>query len=183
MKIRYENATENDAYGIAYVSAHSWKETYSGLLPNEYLDNRIVDISNKIEKTKKFLKSFDGKYIVAKDNDKVVGILAFGPAKEEKYKEYGHLEAIYVLKDYQGIGIGKELFKNAVDGLKKMGYSKMYLECMVGNKTLDFYKKYAGIVELQIDFPINGVGTVRADVVLFNDLDKISLMLNKDKNY
>lgn len=183
MKIRYEHATENDAYGIAYVSAHSWKETYTGLLSNEYLDNRIFDITNKIEKTKEFLKSFNGEYIVAKDNDKVIGILAFGPTKEEKYKEYGHLEAIYVLKGYQGIGIGKELFKNAVEGLKKMGYSKMYLECMVGNKTLNFYKKYNGVVESQIDFPINGVGTVRVDIVLFDDLNKILLMLNESKNY
>ena len=39
------------------------------------------------------------------------------------------------------MGIGKELFKIAVEGLIKMGYKKMMLECMTGNDTLNFYKK------------------------------------------
>ena len=182
MNIKYSYATEDDAYGIDYVSAHSWKETYSGLLPDEYLNNRINNIPNKTNRTKEFLKSYNGKYIVAKDEEKVVGILAFCPYKEEKYKEYGYLEAIYVLKDYQGHGIGKELFKKAVTGLKEIGYKKMRLECMSGNKTLNFYKKYGGIIETQIDYPINGVGTVKADILLFENLDNLVQLLENKSN-
>ena len=50
MNIKYSYSTEEDAYGIEYVAAHSWKETYTGLLPDEYLDNRIININNKVEK-------------------------------------------------------------------------------------------------------------------------------------
>lgn len=173
MNIIYKNANENDAYGIEYVSAHSWKETYSGLLPDEWLNKRIENIDKKIENTKKFINEFDGKYIVAKDNDRVVGILTYGPSKNKKYSDYGYLGAIYVLKEYQGYGIGKELFKLAVNGLKEMGFSKMELECMVGNDTLNFYKKYLGEVSETIDYPINGVGTVKVDVILFDNLNKV----------
>ena len=47
----------------------------------------------------------------------------------------------------------------------------MQLECMEGNDTINFYKKYDGIVESQIDFPIKNVGIVKADIVLFEDLE------------
>ena len=87
------------------------------------------------------------------------------------------MEAIYVLKEYHGYGIGKELFKIAVNELKKMGFNKMQLECMEGNDTINFYKKYDGIVESQIDFPIKNVGIVKADIV-----DKVNNLLNQKSN-
>ena len=178
MNIKYSYATEDDAYGINYVSAYSWKETYSGLLPDEYLNNKINNFPNKILETKEFLKSFEGKYVVAKDEDKVIGILCFSKPKKEEFLDYGHLGAIYVLKKYQGLGIGKELLRIALNGLKEMGYSKMQLECISGNKTIKFYKKYLGIIDSQIDFQINDYGTVKADVILFEDINKV---LNKLK--
>ena len=47
MEINYKIADENDAYGISYVSAHSWNETYKGLLPDDYLESRIKSIPDK----------------------------------------------------------------------------------------------------------------------------------------
>lgn len=49
MNIKYSYATLDDAYGIEYVASYSWKEIYSVQLPDEYLDNRIKNIPNKIE--------------------------------------------------------------------------------------------------------------------------------------
>ena len=54
------------------------------------MDNRIININNKVERTKEFIRTYNGKYIVAKDKDKVIGILAISTPEEEKYKEYGH---------------------------------------------------------------------------------------------
>lgn len=181
MPIIYDYANENDAYGINYVSAYSWKETYTGLLPIEYLDNRIKNISNKVEVTKKYLRNYKGKYIVARDEKKVIGILAFGPSNIEKYPEYGCINALYLLKKYQGLGIGKELFKRAINGLKEMGYSKILVECMTGNKTINFYQKYTGYIVSQIDHAIKDLGNVKADIVLFEDIDEIlSLLKTKE---
>lgn len=42
MNISYRFANENDAYGISYVSAYSWMETYNKLLPKKYLEDRII---------------------------------------------------------------------------------------------------------------------------------------------
>ena len=173
MNIIYENASQNDSYGIAYVSAYSWKETYSGILPDDYLDDRIKNVKESAIKTKDFVKNYPGEYIVAKDGDNVIGILAYRKSDDDEYKEYGYLEALYVLKKYQGYGIGKELFQKAVIGLKNMGYNKMYLECMTGNNTINFYKKYLGFTHKNSNYSIDKVGKVKVDIIIFDDLDKV----------
>lgn len=169
--IVYRKTTINDAYDIEYVAAHSWKETYSGYMPREYLENRIATINDKIERAKNLLKSTNT-YYVAEVNNKVVGILHYKESIDEKYKDYGYLESLYVLKDYQGLGIGKELFKIAIKAFIDLGYDNMYLECLQGNDAINFYKKYGGKVIDTIDFPIRDF-TVKADIVEFKNISNI----------
>lgn len=172
MNINYKFANETDAYGIAYVSAYSWMETYSELLPKSYLEDRINNINSSVEKTRSFIRNHPN-YLVALVDDKIVGICEYEKSSDNKRLDYGRIGALYVLKKYQGYGIGKELFKRAVNGLINMGYNKIYLECMSGNNTINFYTKYDGIVQEVIDFPISNVGNVKADIVIYNDLNEL----------
>ena len=48
---------------------------------------------------------------------------------------------------------------------------------MTGNDTINFYKKYNGKIVSQIDYPIRTVGTVKADIVLFEDIDEVISLL------
>lgn len=175
----YRKATIDDAYGIEYVASHSWKETYYDFMPKSYLDNRIANIENRTERTREFLKNNDN-YWVATVNDKIIGILYFSNSKEEKYINYGYLGAIYILKDYQRFGIGKELFKIALKGLIDMGYNDMYLECLKGNSAIDFYKHFGGKIIDTIDYPISDF-SVKADIVEFNDLNNMLNIMEKRK--
>lgn len=177
--IVYRKATKEDAYGIEFVGAHSWKETYYDFMPKEYLDNRILNIESKIDRARKFLESTDS-YYVAEIDGKIVGILHYTKFDNDKFENYGHLGAIYVLKAYQGLGIGKELFKIALDGIINLGYNDMYLECLKGNATLEFYKKYGGKVIDTIDYPISDF-SVKADIVEFNDIKTILNSLKQSK--
>lgn len=171
MKITYKEATKEDALGISYVSAKSWLESYSGIIDQEYLEKRVDTYKEKEERTKKYLDTMNGKYFVAKDGDRVVGIMAALYQDDEAYKDYGEIGAIYVLNDYQGIGVGKKLFRIGFETLKSFGYDKVKLECLCGNKTIYFYKKYLGNVVDTFDYTIKDVGSYKADIVLFNDLD------------
>ena len=170
MKIVYSSANKNDAYRVAYVVAHSWKETYAGLVPDEYLDYRINDIDNRVESTGEFIENYSGKYMVVKVDDLVVGMCAF---RVDDNRDSGHLDAMYLLNEYHGYGIGKELFKSAIDWFVDKGLNTMTLECMCGNDTINFYKKYGGEITSTIDYPIKGAGVVKADIVRFENIDKI----------
>lgn len=179
MKIAYEEATIKDAHDISYIGAYSWKETYLELVPKVYLENKLNNYANKIEKQKKIIQDKNNTIYIAKVDDKTVGFVSFGKSENEKYKEYGYVGALYLLKDYQKYGIGKHLFKIALESLKEQGYTKMMLECMSGNKTLDFYKKYLGEIIDTTNYPLNnGNIIVKADIILF-DIDNTLNEINK----
>jgi len=173
--IIYRKAELDDSYGIEYVAAHSWKETYSDFMPTEYLDNRIANINNKVDKVRSFLAITNNYYVVEVDN-KIVWILHYLKSENEKFKNYGYLEAIYVLKDYQGLGIGKKLFKIALKGMIELGCNNMYLECLKGNSTIGFYQKYGGKVIDTIDYPIKDF-SVKADIVEFKNIRNIEILI------
>lgn len=174
--IEYRFATFEDAYQVAYVAAHSWYETYKGFMPDEYLENRIKNIDESAIKTKNFILN-NPRYLVATYNEKVVGICYYSESQNNDYPNSGLLGALYVLKEYQGKNIGKNLFKMAIKNLKEMGFNSMYLECLQGNKTINFYKHFQGIIVDEMDYPISNF-KVKADIVYFENLDKILEQMN-----
>ena len=173
MKVIYRRAIVDDAYGVEYVAAYSWKDTYSGLLPDEYLNTRIKQIDIRKEKTREFLRNNPNYLVATTDDNKVIGICYYCDCNIDKYDGYGRIGALYLLKEYQGLGIGKELFKLGIKGLIDMGYDKMELECMQGNSAVNFYKKYLGRIVESIDYPIGDVCSVKADVLVFDDIKNL----------
>lgn len=174
---RFANIDDKDAKEIAYVSAKSWYDTYQNIMPMDYLKDRLDNLNQATINTKKFLENAKN-YLVCEIDKKVVGICYYSDSKKEEYKNYGYLEALYLLKKYQGLGIGKEMFKKAVQGLIDEGYNKMYLECAVGNDTINFYKKYGGKVVDTTGYHIKNF-SIFVDIIVFDDLNKTLKLLNE----
>ena len=83
--IEIRKAEIKDAYAVEYVAAHSWKETYTGLMPDDYLDERIRTIKDKVPRAEKFISEHNNYYVVEVD-DQVIGILYFGEPPKQEYK-------------------------------------------------------------------------------------------------
>ena len=183
MNIVYRKAKVEDYEGIYYVSCYSWDETYRGFMPDEYLDDRIENFELRKLKTKAYLEKLENegdldKYLVCEVDGNIIGICQYLRSQNEKYPDSGLLGALYVLKKYQKIGIGRDMFRMAVEGLMDIGYDTMYLECMTGNDSVNFYKKYGGIIVENIDYPISDF-TVKADIVFYEDINKLKELLEK----
>jgi len=52
--------------------------------------------------------------------------------------------SLYLLKEYQGRGLGNELFNYSLNKLILMGYKDYIISCLDKNKTNNFYKKMGG---------------------------------------
>ena len=181
MDICYRSAKVSDYKEIYYVSCYSWDETYRGYMPDEYLDDRINNFDTHSLRTKNYLEKLfnDGildTYLVCEVDGVIVGICQYSKSKNEKYLDSGLLGALYVLKKYQGYGIGKKLFEMAVEGIVELGYNSMYLECLTGNKTINFYKKYGGTVVENIDYNISDF-SVKADILFYDDLNNVKKLI------
>ncbi|ALX48887.1 GNAT family N-acetyltransferase [Lentibacillus amyloliquefaciens] len=152
MNIR--KATEQDAPGIARVHIDSWRTTYKGIVPDDFLDSL-----NYEDRTKRWEQNVreSNVYVAENDTGKIFGFSTGGKEREEKYGGYdGELYAIYILEEYQGKGIGKKLVKPVADELSKAGFNSMLVWVLEENDAKYFYEKLGGKYIDTADITIDG---------------------------
>ncbi|MBR6949799.1 MAG: GNAT family N-acetyltransferase [Bacilli bacterium] len=135
-----ERMDSNNVYDFAKVSAQSWKESYNGIVNDDFLEliNTESEINKKVDKLNSVMNDGSRRFLLKCDN-KYVGILRVRITKYDNYKDYGELGALYLLNSVKGYGFGKVLFNKAIEELKDMGYSKMIIGCLSTNPTNSFY--------------------------------------------
>lgn len=143
--IEIRKAEPDDALGITIVNVYTWKTSYSGLVPDEMINQRIADLLPRAQKTREGILA-GGHYRVAVDGRTVIGFCLYGACREAGQETMGEIYALYVLAGYQGQGIGKSLFADAVDALGRLGFSEVCINCLRGNPALGFYLRMGGKV-------------------------------------
>ena len=141
MQIR--KALSIDALGITIVNVYTWKTQYTGLLPDELIDLRIREIKKNSDSIKKRIENGTN-YYVALEEDTIVGFCSFGKSREEEYKDYGEIYAIYNLEGFKENGIGRSFFDIAIKYFKEQGFEKFIVKCLVNNPSEEFYKHMGG---------------------------------------
>lgn len=138
MKVR--EASIEDAEGIAMVHVNSWKSTYQGIISESYLSSLSVE-----NRTKSWKWTFENRaehervFVAENREGKIVGFSNGGRSPNDEFNHDGELYAIYLLREYQGLGVGKLLFNSVVASLKNNGYSSMMLWVLEDNPSLGFY--------------------------------------------
>jgi GNAT superfamily N-acetyltransferase len=113
-----------DAAAIAVVHARSWQGAYRGLLPQEYLDG--LDPADRTERWRRSLERDDwpaAGTIVAVSDGPVGGFAHFGPTRDTDAggSLVGEINAIYVLPEAWGTGLGRSLMTAALSELAAGG--------------------------------------------------------------
>ena len=146
MLMKERLATEEDCDELSKLKQKMWKETYRGI----YSDDRINNYD--FEKNRKMFLSFvnnpDIELYVVQDKNKLVGYMACG-IPYRPYKDYKQeIGLLYLLKKYQGKGIGRELFNIGYNKIKENGYDEFFISCNKYNvNAQQFYKKMGGVVD------------------------------------
>lgn len=134
--------TITDARGTIEVQYKAWLDTY----PNDKLGITIDDIEYRyknaftrenLRKREKIITDPERneKFIIAKDGDRVVG-MCYAVIEENK----NQLQAIYILPEYQGKGVGTRLWNTILAFFDKT--KDIYVEVADYNqKAIGFYKK------------------------------------------
>jgi len=134
----------NDCKSIAHVVTIAWNETYKNIVPESFLQNLFV---NEKERAKNSLNAFDeheNHQFVLEIDKEVVGFIKVGKSEDNDFLEYGEIHALYIINKYKGCGFGRKLVDVGIEELKKMGFNKMIIGCLEGNKSNDFYRHLGG---------------------------------------
>lgn len=173
--IEIRKARAEDSRGIIEVNVKTWCTTYEGIMPSEVLQHKVDTMEEKIKKCERTVEADDNVYVALKDGD-VVGIMSYGPCKDENYKEHGEIYSLYVLKEYQGQKIGKSLFLKGVEELKNKSYENMIINCLTENPSNQFYLKMGGNIIGQVENIIGGK-KLSENVILYSDLKNIDTQI------
>lgn len=119
-----------------FVHWKSWQETYAKLVDAEYLSHRVT-----LEKCREIAHKWPQNTFVAELDGKVVGFSCYGAFDMDPLPRHGEVMALYVLKEAQGLGIGRKLMDAAIEKLSD--YRKIHLWVLKGNdRAIGFYAHY-----------------------------------------
>src|SRR5216684_9207402 len=136
-------ATLTDASAIARVHVASWRSTYDGLLPNEFLTS--LSEASYEERWKRVIGEGTSMVYVAEDGAEVVGFASGGRERAGEKGYDGELYAIYVLDVAQRRGFGRELVRAMVEGLRELGLGNMIIWVLRDNRPArEFYERLGG---------------------------------------
>lgn len=144
MNYLIRKSKKEDIPFITHIVTISWNETYKGIVPDDELEKLKHD---EDERTKRGLKQFENnefKDLVLEIDGEIVGFIKYGKSSDPDFSNCGEIIAFYIINKYHGLGLGRKLFEQARDELKKEGYDKMIIACLKGNPTNEFYKHIGG---------------------------------------
>lgn len=175
MSVIVRNAIPADAEQITFVHLESWKTTYRGIFPDEWLDKSPETIAkNVVNRRMRITQEAESNWqeIVAEVDGKIVGLASGGVNRNPEFPYQADLCAIYLLKEYQNQGIGRLLVRAFAELVIKNGMQSMIIWALEENhKARRFYEKLggkpAGTTLYKDKYPEVGFG--------FNDVNKLKM--------
>lgn len=134
---------KNDVKNISEVYVDSWRITYRGLVPDDYLDKLSYIETEK--KWMDFLNNEKENFIFVVSNE-VGNIIGFASGRSIGEKDFGgELYSLYLLQECREKGLGRLLVKTIAKHFKEKGIDSMMVWVMKNNELgLGFYKNIGG---------------------------------------
>ena len=147
---------------IRLLASVVFPDTYKEILSTEQLEY-MMDWMYSTESLNRQMTEDGHIYYLAYQADEPVGYLSIQPEGEHIF----HLQKIYVLPAFQGKGLGKLLFEQAIRAIKELHPSPCQMRLNVNrqNKALTFYLKMGMTKVDEGDFPI-GDGYYMNDYIM-----------------
>ncbi|MBC7794575.1 MAG: GNAT family N-acetyltransferase [Clostridia bacterium] len=141
--LRVRAARIADAADIARVHVDSWRETYTGIIPESYL--RELRYPKQEAEWKHHLAMPGNATFVAEDSlAGVVGFANGGPERSGRSSYFAELYVLYLLERYHSRGIGSALICAFARELTQIGLLRMLVWVLSDNPARGFYEALGG---------------------------------------
>jgi ribosomal protein S18 acetylase RimI-like enzyme len=139
MKIR--PATQSDIQDIAAIHVESWKDSYSDVLPAEFLDEQI---DRDLEKHWSEFQIQNGDVVLVAEEDSLLGFVAVW------CRPIPFIDNLHVKLSHRSKKLGSALIKAAAKDLINKGHKTAYLWVFESNeKAIRFYERLGGVQKEQ----------------------------------
>jgi GNAT superfamily N-acetyltransferase len=136
-------ATQDDIPALARVYVDTWRNQYAGVLPEKFLSRMTyADYENKW--TGWLTSPGATTYVAQTDRHGLIGFAQGGPARDLSLDYFSEIYLLYVAKNYQQQGIGRELTAALANEFIKAGLWSMAVWCLRDNPSRGFYDTMGG---------------------------------------
>lgn len=178
MQIR--RADSEDAAGIAKVHVDSWRTTYKGIIPEDFLNN--LSYEQRTELWKNNIAREDNHIVVAVNNEgKIIGFADAWKRESNTAEHSSDLTSIYLLEENQRKGIGRKLLHELFLHFKRIGIETVFVEVLEGNKTQYFYEYYGAKLVEKKQIKLAGK-TLNELIYVWDDVDEVIKKINGNEN-
>ncbi|MEC5425873.1 GNAT family N-acetyltransferase [Virgibacillus sp. C22-A2] len=119
-------------------------EKILALSPQAIFEGTLGEAEPTIEKAKQLVEPLLKKgsyYLISTEKNVMTGWILIGGSKDQfSDKALGFIYELFVLEEYRGKGISKQLIKTGVEQLKHEGYSEIRLSVFEGNPAIKIYE-------------------------------------------
>jgi ribosomal protein S18 acetylase RimI-like enzyme len=139
-------ATQDDISAIAQVHVDTWRTTYRGIVPDEFLANLSYEKREKGWHQVMDNASNDRSFTCVAEGEpgQILGFANGGVERTGDPIYQGELTAIYILTSHQQKGTGRELVQAVAERLEQMKIHSMLVWVLADNPACRFYKRLGG---------------------------------------
>ncbi len=122
---------------VSCIYEESWKAAYKDIIPADYLES-----IPKGHWAANIDRSGTGTLLVLEEGQ-IIGTSSYCKARRAEMEGFGEIVSLYLLPEYIGRGFGRSLMEAAVEELKALGFSDIYLWVLEENgRARRFYEKF-----------------------------------------
>jgi GNAT superfamily N-acetyltransferase len=154
LHIRAMKDTEIEATARVHVA--SWQSTYAEIVPASFL--QTLSVEKSVARFERILTNPDYQaFIYIGEVDGQIAGYAMGGLERQSDPEFsGELYAIYLLKGYQGCGLGRALVESVATRLRQENIPNMLVWVFAENSARHFYESLGGVHVRDGSFEIDG---------------------------
>lgn len=139
--VTVESARVGDAEDVARVEVDCWRDTYPTLLPTEFLIRSLDHRQRAASRRHRLRRAADTTLVAVTGHPRnVVGFATFGACRLPTLPFGGEVFELYVLPDFRGAGVGRQLCAAVADRLLRTGTESLCVEVLEGNGSRFFYE-------------------------------------------
>ena len=155
-EVSLRRATVADAEAIAAVRVEGWQTTYRGMIPDQYLDEMLVD--DHVLYWKRILQALPAAadkacVYVAESEGHVIGFVSATLLAEPKHGYHAELGALYIRPQWQRAGIGRRMMHKVARTLQSWNCADLVVWVLSDNRLArNFYEELNGEFVLEQEF-------------------------------
>lgn len=115
------------------------------LSPQALFEGTLGESKPSDDKVKQLIEALVQKgsyYLIAVEDDNLMGWILIGTSKDSlTEKKYGFIYELFVVEEFRGTGIAKQLMETGIEHLKEDGYTEVRLSVYAANQAIKLYEK------------------------------------------